>query len=470
MLSKIERAIKEFKKKQNPKVIGVTAFFVFGLVTLIMMNSINIYGREKQENTDTNNRNMYEIITSVNNIDVLVTKLKITKTSEYNLPVLSKIMAEASRAKDNLSALPVNQSTLNNVSKFFTQVISFSEVLIAKEANLDEKDYKNIDKIGEVADKLNNTLSDIYTRLTEGKIKWDEVEKVATEELTKDKAELNLEGINNIASVLEDYEGLIYDGAFSEHIVSNKAKNLTGKDITVEEAAEKVKECVINLGRKEKYEIKDIKYNGEINGNIPLLDFNVKCIRNNDEEEKIEVDVQITKQESKLLLILSDRDIKEKKLDVEACKQIGDEYLKELGLKNFDPTYYLEANNMVTINYAAVQDGVLLYPDLIKVKVAMDNGDICSVECSGYIYNHTVRTDITPTISESEVKSKINKDVEIKSIRLAVIPKESKEEVLTYEIKGKIDEHDVLIYINAKDGREENVLLILETPGGILTM
>ena len=94
-----------------------------------MHYSINIYGREKQENTDTNNRNMYEIITSVNNIDVLVTKVKITKTSEYNLPVLSKIMAEASRAKDNLSALPVNQSALNNVSKFFTQVISFTDAI-----------------------------------------------------------------------------------------------------------------------------------------------------------------------------------------------------------------------------------------------------------------------------------------------------------------------------------------------------
>ena len=125
---------------------------------------------------------------------------------------------------------------------------------------------------------------------------------------------------------------------------------------------------------------------------------------------------------------------------------------------------------MVTINYAAVQDGVLLYPDLIKVKVAMDNGDICSVECSGYIYNHETRENLTVSIGETETKAKINKDVEIKNIRLAIIPKESKEEVLTYEIKGKIDNHDVLIYINANNGKEENVLLILETPGGILTM
>ena len=145
MLSKIESKIKEIKNKINPKVMSVAAFFVFGVVTLFMMNSINIYAREKGENTDTNNRNIYEVITSVNNIDVLITKLKITNTSEYNLPVLAKIMAEASRAKDNLSALPVNQSALNNVSKFFTQVISFAEVLIAKEAKLDSKDYENID-------------------------------------------------------------------------------------------------------------------------------------------------------------------------------------------------------------------------------------------------------------------------------------------------------------------------------------
>lgn len=470
MLAKIEKKIKEIKKKQNPKVIGVFFFFIFGMTVLFGMNMLNVYAREKSETTDTNNRNMYEIITSVNNIDVLVTKLKITKTNEYNLPVISKIMAEASRAKDNLSALPVNQSALGNVSKFFTQVISYSETLIAKEANLTSEDYKNIDKIGEIADNLNETLSKIYIKLTEGSIKWDEVEKVAKDELSKDKEELKLEGINNIASVLEDYEGLIYDGAFSEHIISNKAKNLIGKDVTVEQAVEKVKECVKQLGNKEEYEIKDIKYNGEINGNIPLYDFNVKAIRNNNAKEEIEIDVQITKQDGKLLLILSDRAVTEKKLEIEECKDIGDEYLKALGLENFDPTYYLMTDNMLTVNYAAVQDGILLYPDLIKVKIAMDNGDICSVECSGYIYNHTLRTKLEVSITEKEAKQKINKDVDIISVRLAVIPKESKEEVLTYEIKGKIDEKDVLIYINAKNGKEENVLLILETPGGILTM
>ena len=39
-------------------------------------------------------------------------------------------------------------------------------------------------------------------------------------------------------------------------------------------------------------------------------------------------------------------------------------------------TYYLKQEGMLTINYAYEQDGVIMYPDLIKVKVALDDGRI----------------------------------------------------------------------------------------------
>ena len=36
--------------------------------------------------------------------------------------------------------------------------------------------------------------------------------------------------------------------------------------------------------------------------------------------------------------------------------------------------------------------------------------------------------------------------------------------------KGKIDELDFLVYINPQTGKEEDILLILETEGGKLTI
>ena len=53
---------------------------------------------------------------------------------------------------------------------------------------------------------------------------------------------------------------------------------------------------------------------------------------------------------------------------------------------------------------------------------------------------------------------------------LAIIPTDSKDEVLTYEFKGIVEEREFLVYINTDTLEEEKVLIILETPGGTLTM
>jgi len=133
------------------------------------------------------------------------------------------------------------------------------------------------------------------------------------------------------------------------------------------------------------------------------------------------------------------------------------------------PTYYLKQGGAVTINYAYEQENVTIYPDLIKVKIALDNGEILGMETSGYLNNHTERTIEEPTISMDEAKSKLNKNLEITSEGLAIIPTEWRTEIFCYEFKGKVDNTDFLVYINAKTGREENILVIINTPDGILT-
>ena len=40
---------------------------------------------------------------------------------------------------------------------------------------------------------------------------------------------------------------------------------------------------------------------------------------------------------------------------------------------------------------------------------------------------------------------------------------------MCYEFKGKVDEREFLVYINAENGKEEDVLVITNTPNGTLT-
>ncbi len=114
--------------------------------------------------------------------------------------------------------------------------------------------------------------------------------------------------------------------------------------------------------------------------------------------------------------------------------------------------------------------GVILYPDLVKVKIALDDGQVCSVETQGYIFNHTTRENLSAKYSVQDAKQILNKNIEVISEDLAVIPTDSKTEILCYEFKGRIDDKDFVIYINANTLQEEKVLLIIDTPGGTLTM
>ena len=132
MLEKFEKKINNIKSKIDPRYFGVFMFAVFGAVALIAMNFANVYGREKQNSSDTYNRAMYEVITGVNNIDTLVAKVRITKTKEYNISTLTEILAEANAAKDNLSMLPVEQHSMANASKFFSQVIRIFTIVNKK--------------------------------------------------------------------------------------------------------------------------------------------------------------------------------------------------------------------------------------------------------------------------------------------------------------------------------------------------
>ena len=112
---------------------------------------------------------------------------------------------------------------------------------------------------------------------------------------------------------------------------------------------------------------------------------------------------------------------------------------------------------------------VIIYPDLIKVKVALDDGSVLGIETSGYLNSHTTRTFTNNIISKEKAKEVLNKDLQVESENLAIIPTKWNTEVFCWEFKGKVDDNEFLVYINAETGKEEDILIILNTPEGTLT-
>lgn len=459
MIEKIEIKLNKLKKKVNKKVLNVAIFMTFGALIIFSLEMTNNFKRQKNLVQDEYNKSMYLAVSYINNVEVDLAKLLVTSTPKMSAVTLADIWKQANLAKECLEQIPVGQNSMANASKYLTQVSDFSYTLMKQnisDIKLTEEEYEKLKHIYEDSSKLSSKMSDIYDDLNAGRIKWDELEKIGNEKLPDNDIS---NSISEVGKTFQNYEGLIYDGAFSDHLLSSEPKFLSQKEISEDDAKKYIEEVILNDEKIEKIEFK-----GESNGKIELYNFDVTL------DSKQKRTISITKNDCKLYLMIGDKKVKEQNISVDEAKKRGMEFLNKLGIDNMIETYYQKTENMIVINYAATQDGVILYPDLIKVKISLDDGKVYGVEAAGYIFNHTTRNNLKPSISQEKAKSILNSTLEIISSDMALIPTESNSEILTYEFKGKIDNREFLIYINADNAREEKVLLVIDNKNGVLTM
>lgn len=459
MIEKIEIKLNKLKKKVNKKVLNVAIFMTFGALIIFSLEMTNNFKRQKNLVQDEYNKSMYLAVSYINNVEVDLAKLLVTSTPKMSAVTLADIWKQANLAKECLEQIPVGQNSMANASKYLTQVSDFSYTLMKQnisDIKLTEEEYEKLKHIYEDSSKLSSKMSDIYDDLNAGRIKWDELEKIGNEKLPDNDIS---NSISEVGKTFQNYEGLIYDGAFSDHLLSSEPKFLSKKEISEDDAKKYIEEVILNDEKIEKIEFK-----GESNGKIKLYNFDVTL------DSKQKRTISITKNDCKLYLMIGDKNVKEQNISVDEAKKRGMEFLNKLGIDNMIETYYQKTENMIVINYAATQDGVILYPDLIKVKISLDDGKVYGVEAAGYIFNHTTRNNLKPSISQEKAKSILNSSIKIISSDMALIPTESNSEILTYEFKGKIDNKEFLIYINADNLREEKVLLVIDNKNGVLTM
>ena len=84
--------------------------------------------------------------------------------------------------------------------------------------------------------------------------------------------------------------------------------------------------------------------------------------------------------------------------------------------------------------------------------------------------NHRYRSLENTVLSEEEARARVSTSLEVTATKLAVIPKDSLREVLCYEFKGTFHDKNFIVYVNAENGHEEQILLLIEGPEGILTI
>lgn len=463
-MSKIKEKVYDWKNRLKDRHM---LSLVVGLIAIIVGLGIFTYKKQveyRQASENDYNLAFYELVDYVDDVENYLAKSLISSTPQYEAENLSYVWREANLAQSYLARLPIESNELSNTAKFLNQVSDYSFTLSRKNIYnepLTEEEIKNLKELHNYSVELKNTLNQLSTDINDGRISWGELTKKGTNVFAQQVSNISKDSFSNLEENFHEYAGLIYDGAFSEHMTNPERKGLTGEDIDEEQAKQKAKEFV---GENR---IEEITYNGESeNGNIQSYNFELKI--KNEKDSKIWI--SISKKGGHVVFVNYNRQVDMENIKQEEANEIGIKFLNEKGFPNMKATYFTKQGGIVTVNYAYQENNVVIYSDLIKVKIALDNGEVLGLETTGYLNSHYERKFNEIKVSKEKAKEFLNKDLEIISEGLAMIPTEYQTELLCWEFKGKVEDRDFLVYINVETGKEEDVLLILDTPNGTLTV
>ncbi len=404
-----------------------------------------------------------ELVHYVNNLDTTITKAMVANSPTQLSALAADLWRQAAFAQASLGQLPVAHTELDNTARFLSQVGDYTYSLskkVARGETLSQNETDQLASLGQYAASLNKTLQNMESEMFAGVLRFGQFEKVGNR-LTGEDTKTFDEGMTEVESGFSEYAALIYDGPFSQHIQDKESvMTANAPEISSEDAQKKLAEF---LGLPD---TSAVELTGEGAGRIPTYSFSVKT----DNRDR-EIFSEVTKKGGYVLFVLDNRAPESAELDVPAAALKAREFLESRGILGMHESYYQKEGNTVTINYAYKQGDFVMYTDLIKVKIALDNGEMIGYEAQGYITNHTdQRTLPNISVSEQAARAKVRKDVTINKINYALIPLENGNSVYCYEFVGTLNEKNFLVYINVENGNEERILLLLENEDGTLTI
>ena len=459
-MGKIKAKLIDWKNRLKDRHMLSIIVVLFSIIVILGLYTYKKQREFRQASENAYNMAFYELVDYVQNVEVFLAKSLISNSPESGAESLTNVWREANLALGYLAQLPIESNELANTSKFLNQVSDYSYSLYRKNLKgeeLTKDDMKNIKSLHEYSVELENVLNQLSEDINGGRISWGELTKKGTIAFAQQVSNISKDSFGNLEETFHEYSGLIYDGAFSEHITRKEKVGLTGDNIDEETAKNKAKELFDNNN------IKEVISYGRSEGDINSYNFNITF---NDDTTAT---VSISEKGGHVIYMERNREVTAELISQEEADKKAKEYLEQRGFKNMKETYYLKQSGIVTINYAYQQGEVIMYPDLIKVKVALDSGEILGIETTGYLNSHTERKLEKPKVSKEEAKESLNSNLTIESEALAIIPTEWKSEVMCWEFEGNVDGLDFIVYVNCETGKEEDILIITNTPNGTLT-
>lgn len=405
-------------------------------------------------------RSLSDLTDALSNISSTLEKEVYAGTDWQRANLSTQLWREATMAKSAMSSLPVSDFHLTSTYKFLSQVGEYAMALSKRASageEITQEEQENLRKLWEYSQGLSSQMSNLAQDLYNAQTPVSDLAELSDwfNEAEESQGEVPsvVSGFQEMEESFEGYPTLIYDGPFSDHIMERTPRMLENLEEVDKPTAKQRAAQLLEVSEE------NLQEGSEESSNMPSYTFGADGAT-----------VSITKQGGIVSYLLRSRAVTQTKLSSSDAVAKAKEFLDKLGMTSMTESYYETSNGICTVNFSYQQGDVTVYADLVKVSVALDDGQVLSMDARGYLTNHTKRELPQTRISEEEARKAVSSSLNILKVKQVIIPTSGLNEVYCYEFltTGPEDEH-ILVYINAETGREEQLLILMESENGVLT-
>ncbi len=374
----------------------------------------------------------------VSDINFALEKLRYSSDKDMLISLSSEIVRDSAAAKECVGRMPIDTSTASSLNSYFTTVSDFA-LAYARDAS--KKNAENLEKLYEYSVKLSRAFESAEADF-EGNVRanFTQLKNTLSSGFNK-----SIEDMHDISSSVPT---LIYDGPFSAHVTQAKSKLLSGKP--------KISKQQAKIRARKFTHDDDLEYYTTENSSEKSFVFS--------SDETI---CAITQRGGYLVYFKTETDEDEQKIRPATAVKNAKEYLKKVYEYEFTDKYYIQSENVLTVNLCPRIDGVCVYADIIKVDVSLENGEILGVEARSFVLNHHKRNYKNQfKLSLTQAQKRLNKSLTVKSSDTVLVIDDALAEHFCYEFICTAGSEEIAVYIDGKTGAEQEIFIIEHAPGG----
>ncbi|QAY66185.1 germination protein YpeB [Paenibacillus protaetiae] len=376
--------------------------------------------------------------------------LAVNSTSQnYHRKGLINVWRLTSEAQNEVNQLPLTLLPFNDAEEFLSKIANFSYKTAVRDLSkqpLTDEEFKTMKTLYANSEQISNDLQSMQEKVLSKNLRWMDVEvAVAAEKSARDNS--IIDGFRTVDKKVSEYPEINWGPSVSSMYQKRTVNMLSGNMVT----AEQVKSLAAKFLNTNADEIRVVE-NGK---GTEYASYSASIEPKGKQDSTIHMD--FTQKGGQLIWFMNSRDVGSKQIQIKQAEKSAGAFLKKHDFDGMKPIAYDEYNNTGTFTYVGTQNGVLIYPEKLTVKVALDNGETIGLHANDYVYEHHKRNLPQAKLSKDEARKAVNPNMKITRENMALIQGEMGDEVLCYEFSGKINGSLYRIYINADNGTEEAI-------------